>query len=99
MPDNFDPIIFYSICAALGAELVVLIVWCIALIRVRRAFLSVLIFSSLLSVTLVTVNVLMAYNPRIIVRLFTSRENYELFFHGFACVEAATALSDHPSTK
>jgi hypothetical protein len=92
MSANFDPIIFYSISAALVAELVVLIVWCFALVRVRRAFLSILIFSSLLTVTLVSLNAVMAYDARTIMRLFTSREHYESFYHGFACLEAANAF-------
>lgn len=92
MSPNSDPIVFYSIVGALAAQLLVLIGWCIALIGVRRPLFWILIFSSLLSLGFATVNTLMAYDPRIIMRLFTSRENYQLFYHGFARAQATNAF-------
>jgi len=92
MSANSDPILLCSISAALLAELLVLIVWFTALVRLRRGFLSILILSGLLSVVLVGVNAIMAYDPRIIMRLFTSREHYETFSHAATIIESANAF-------
>ena len=87
MAENSDPIVFYSVTGGVVAELLVLIVWCVALVRTRRAFFWILVFSSFLFVAVVVINALMAYDPRILTSLFNSRDAFRLFYYVFVCVQ------------
>lgn len=89
MSSGPDPIILFSASAALVAELLALIVWCVGLARVRRPFFWILLLSSLLALVFTSVNGTMVYNPQLAMRLFQSRDQFLKFYHVFVCAQAA----------
>lgn len=92
MSSGSDPIILYGVGAAVVAELIVLILWCIALIRVRRAFLAVILFSTVLDLAFAGLNAVMVYDAGVVMRLFKTKEQYDLFYRGLVCLQSAAVF-------
>jgi hypothetical protein len=78
---HYDPLIFYSAVSGALADLLIFVVWCYALARVRRGFLWILVFSTFLFVLSVGFNALMAYDPRILMGWLGSREAFKTFYY------------------
>jgi hypothetical protein len=82
-----DPASFYAILVGIVAELLVAVLWCVALVRFRARFFALFVFATAIFGIFAVVDALLTYDPWTLPTLL-GRRAYDTFFHTFVWAQA-----------